>query len=47
MTKPVEDWESLDEDNEVTLVFLLAIPSAQAGSTHLDILAALMGYAQE
>lgn len=45
--KPVKDWESLDEDNEVTLVFLLAIPTAEAGSTHLDLLAALMGHIQD
>lgn len=47
MKKPVQDWESLDEDNEVTLVFLLAIPTAEAGSTHLDLLAALMGHTQD
>lgn len=47
MKKPVKDWESLDEDNEVTLVFLLAIPTAEAGSTHLDLLAALMGHIQD
>lgn len=45
--KPVADWESLDEDNQVTLVFLLAIPTAEAGSTHLDLLAALMGKTQD
>lgn len=47
MKKPVADWESLDEDNQVTLVFLLAIPTAEAGSTHLDLLAALMGHTQD
>lgn len=47
MKKPVTDWESLDESNEVTLVFLLAIPTSEAGSTHLDLLAALMGHTQD
>lgn len=47
ITKPVKDWESMEEDNEVTLVFLLAIPTAEAGSTHLDVLAALMTHTQD
>lgn len=47
ITKPVQDWESMEEDNEVTLVFLLAIPTAEAGSTHLDVLAALMTHTQD
>ncbi|MFI3237291.1 MAG: PTS 2-O-a-mannosyl-D-glycerate transporter subunit IIABC [Lachnospiraceae bacterium] len=38
----VEDWESIDPDNEVKYVFLLAIPEAEAGSTHLELLAELM-----
>lgn len=45
--KPVRDWESLEEDNEVTLIFLLAIPAAQAASTHLELLAELMTKAQD
>jgi 2-O-A-mannosyl-D-glycerate-specific PTS system IIC component len=45
--KPVRDWESLDPGNEVTLIFLLAIPTAQAGSTHLELLAELMTKAQD
>lgn len=45
--KPVRDWESLDPGNEVTLIFLLAIPSDQAGSTHLELLAELMTKAQD
>ncbi len=39
---PVEDWESLDPDNEVKYIFLLAIPEAEAGSTHVELLAELM-----
>ncbi len=38
----VEDWESIDPDNEVRYIFLLAIPEDQAGSTHLELLAELM-----
>ncbi len=38
----VTDWESLDPSNEVQYIFLLAIPEAEAGSTHLELLAALM-----
>ncbi len=38
---PIEDWESIDEDNEVTLVFLLAIPKAEQGDTHIEVLTKL------
>ncbi len=38
---PVADWESIDPTNEVKLVFLLAIPDAEAGSTHLKLLSEL------
>lgn len=47
LKKPVQDWESMEEGNQVTLVFLLAIPTAEAGSTHLDVLAALMTHTQD
>ena len=47
LKKPVQDWESMEEDNQVTLMFLLAIPTAEAGSTHLDVLAALMTRTQD
>jgi 2-O-A-mannosyl-D-glycerate-specific PTS system IIC component len=40
--EPIEDWESLTPDNKVHYVFLLAIPEAEAGSTHLELLAELM-----
>ncbi|WP_239256866.1 fructose-specific PTS transporter subunit EIIC [Listeria ilorinensis] len=36
-------WPSVDPENEVELVFLLAIPDAEAGSTHLKVLAELSG----
>lgn len=38
----VTDWESMDPDNEVNHIIMLAIPKAQGGSTHLDLLATLM-----
>lgn len=41
LEKPVEDWESIDPNNQVELVFLLAIPTKEAGSTHLNVLAEL------
>lgn len=47
LKKPIKDWESLDPENEVELVFLLAIPTAEAGSTHLELLAQLMTKAQD
>ncbi|WP_371018869.1 PTS 2-O-a-mannosyl-D-glycerate transporter subunit IIABC [Pseudalkalibacillus sp. JSM 102089] len=40
--KPIEDWESVDPTNQVDLVFLLAIPEAEAGSTHVSLLAELV-----
>lgn len=39
---PIEDWESVDPTNEVDLIFLLAIPEAEAGSTHVTLLAELV-----
>lgn len=41
LTKPIQDWESVSEDNKVDLVFLLAVPKAEEGSTHLKLLAEL------
>lgn len=37
----VDNWESVDPDNKVKYVFLLAIPDDKAGSTHLKILSTL------
>lgn len=34
-------WQGIDEDEEVNLIFLLAIPNAEAGSTHMQLLTAL------
>ncbi|GEK89436.1 PTS system IIA component, Fru family /PTS system IIB component, Fru family /PTS system IIC component, Fru family [Alkalibacterium putridalgicola] len=41
LERPVKEWESIDPDNQVELVFLLAIPTSEAGSTHLNVLAEL------
>lgn len=38
----VKDWPSIDPDNQVRFIFLLAIPTNQAGSTHLELLATMM-----
>lgn len=34
-------WKGLDEDEDVNLIFLIAIPNAEAGSTHMHLLTAL------
>lgn len=39
---PLTDWESIDPNNKVQLVFLLAIPESEAGNTHLELLAELV-----
>ncbi|MFB5192325.1 fructose-specific PTS transporter subunit EIIC [Alicyclobacillus fastidiosus] len=38
LEKPIPDWASIDPNNRVDLVFLLAIPENEAGSTHLRLL---------
>lgn len=40
--KPIEGWESIVPGNQVSIIFLLAIPESEAGSTHLELLAELM-----
>ncbi|KHD14699.1 PTS 2-O-a-mannosyl-D-glycerate transporter subunit IIABC [Clostridium butyricum] len=42
LKRPISEWESVDENNKVELVFLLAIPTGEAGSTHIELLAELM-----
>lgn len=37
----IKDWESVDESNEVDLVFLIAIPDAEKGTTHIEVLSNL------
>jgi 2-O-A-mannosyl-D-glycerate-specific PTS system IIC component len=39
---PLDTWESIDPDNRVELVILLAIPDEEAGSTHLALLSELV-----
>ena len=41
LEKPIMEWESVTDDNNVDLVFLLAIPKAEEGSTHLKLLSEL------
>lgn len=38
---PIAEWESVDDENKVNLVFLIAIPKAESGSTHIDVLTKL------
>lgn len=42
LQNPITEYESIDPNNQVTLVFLLAIPSNEAGSTHLKLLSELV-----
>ena len=42
LQRPIAGWESIVPGNQVTMVFLLAIPEAEAGSTHLKLLSELM-----
>lgn len=42
LKSPLTDWESIDPNNQVQLVILLAIPESEAGSTHLALLSELV-----
>ncbi len=37
----ITDWESIEDDDHIELIVLLAIPESQAGNTHIDILTSL------
>lgn len=37
----INDWESINPDNKVSLVFLLAIPESEGNTTHLEVLSEL------
>lgn len=37
----ITDWESIEDDDALELVVLLAIPETEAGNTHIDILTSL------
>ncbi|WP_059103701.1 PTS 2-O-a-mannosyl-D-glycerate transporter subunit IIABC [Shouchella shacheensis] len=41
LAEPLSDWESIDPNNKVELVFMLAIPETEGGSTHLKLLSEL------
>lgn len=41
LAKKINTWESVDEENEVDLVFLIAIPETEKGSTHIEVLSQL------
>lgn len=41
LNNKIPDWESIDPNNEVDLIFLLAIPKVEEGSTHLKLLSKL------
>ncbi len=42
VAEPISGWESIVPGNQVSIVFLLAIPESEAGSTHLELLSELM-----
>ncbi|UOF90938.1 PTS 2-O-a-mannosyl-D-glycerate transporter subunit IIABC [Fodinisporobacter ferrooxydans] len=42
LQKPLDTWESIDPNNRVELVILLAIPENEAGTTHLALLGEFM-----
>ncbi|OIJ11809.1 PTS 2-O-a-mannosyl-D-glycerate transporter subunit IIABC [Anaerobacillus alkalilacustris] len=42
LEKPIGTWESIDPNNQVELVILLAIPKDQEGSMHLSLLSELV-----
>ncbi|MBF0707680.1 MULTISPECIES: fructose-specific PTS transporter subunit EIIC [Bacillaceae] len=41
LTTPLDDWASIDPTNKVQLIFLIAIPESEAGTTHLKVLSTL------
>ncbi|MBS6070231.1 MAG: fructose-specific PTS transporter subunit EIIC [Enterococcus avium] len=41
LKKPIQDWESLDPANQVSLIFLLAVPEKNASDLHVELLAQL------
>ncbi|MCF1628635.1 fructose-specific PTS transporter subunit EIIC [Tetragenococcus koreensis] len=41
LNHPINDWQSLSPENQVDLIFLLAIPEEKAGSYHLELLSQL------
>lgn len=41
LNNTIDTWESTDDDNKVNLVFLIAIPTAKSGTTHIEVLSKL------
>ncbi|MDN6749018.1 MAG: fructose PTS transporter subunit IIA, partial [Staphylococcus equorum] len=41
LNHPINSWQSLSPENQVDLIFLLAIPKEKAGSYHLELLSQL------
>lgn len=39
---PIEDWESVDPNNKVEIIFLIAVPENEGGNTHIQILSELV-----
>ncbi|MBY2477238.1 PTS 2-O-a-mannosyl-D-glycerate transporter subunit IIABC [Clostridioides difficile] len=39
---PIENWESVNPDNKVELIFLIAVPESKGGDTHIQILSELV-----
>ncbi|WP_304206976.1 fructose-specific PTS transporter subunit EIIC [Fusobacterium perfoetens] len=37
----IKTWESVDEDNEVNMIFLIAIPKKEEGDSHIEVLSKL------
>ena len=42
LDKPIGTWKSIDPNNQVELIILLAIPKDEEGSTHLSLLSELV-----
>lgn len=41
LKEPITTWESVDEDNKVNMIFLIAIPKKEQGTSHIEVLSKL------
>lgn len=41
LKQAIKTWESVDEDNEVNMIFLIAIPKKEEGDSHIEVLSKL------
>lgn len=41
LRQAIKTWESVDEDNEVNMIFLIAIPKKEEGDSHIEVLSKL------